>query len=49
MPAPSIPSPSTLQEKFEAAVEEYKTALEMLGRLEGGHDAHRRRCVLREC
>jgi hypothetical protein len=33
-----------LQEKFEAAVEEYKTAQEMLASLEGGHNAHRRRC-----
>jgi hypothetical protein len=34
-----------LQEKFEAAVEEYKTAQEMLARVEGGHNAHRRRWV----
>jgi len=35
----------TPQEKFEAAVEEYKTAQDMLAKLEGGHNAHKRRSV----
>jgi hypothetical protein len=34
---------SVSQEKFEAAVEEYKTAQDMLARIEGGHTGHRRR------
>lgn len=34
---------SVSQEKFEAAVEEYKTAQDMLARVEGGHTGHRRR------
>lgn len=34
---------SVPQEKFEAAVEEYKTAQDKLARVEGGHTGHRRR------
>jgi hypothetical protein len=34
---------SVSQEKFEGAVEEYKTAQDMLARVEGGHTGHKRR------